>query len=117
MSVSKMSQLAGILPRKFISFRHSGFESSAHNLSEERESENPDNIPEFDEVNTVVVGKTSNSPAKVISILQTVVTSSESVTSGVVEKDHGLTVAEKDCVMTGNEEDMDDFNAFVKEKL
>ena len=37
--------------------------------------------------------------------------------SGEVENDHELTVAEKDCVMTSSEEDMDDLNAFVNEKL
>ena len=35
----------------------------------------------------------------------------------VVEKDHKLTVAEKNCVMTSSEEDMDDLNAFVNENL
>ena len=30
-----MSEFAGNLPQKFISFRHLGFESSAHNLPEE----------------------------------------------------------------------------------
>ena len=37
--------------------------------------------------------------------------------SGEVEKDHELTVAERDCVMTSSEEDMDDLNAFVSERL
>ena len=37
--------------------------------------------------------------------------------SGVVEKDHELTVAEKNCVMTSFEEDMDVLNAFVSEKV
>ena len=68
-SVTKKNKIANILPRKFISFRHLGIESSAHKLPEERESENPQNV---DEVITVEVGETSNSPAKVMSVLQKV---------------------------------------------
>ena len=109
-----MSEFAGNLPRKFISFRHLGCESSAHKIPEERESENPQNVAE---VNTVEVGETSNSLAKVMSVLQNVPVASEVGLSGEVEKDHELTRAEKDCVMTSNEEDMDDLNAFVNEKL
>ena len=37
--------------------------------------------------------------------------------SGEVEKNHELTVAEKDCVLTSSEDVMDDLNAFVKEKF
>ena len=87
-----MSEFAGSLPRKFISFFHLGFESSAHNVPEERHSENPQKV---DEVNTVEVGETSNSPANVMSVLQNVPVSSEVGMSGEVEKDHELTVAEK----------------------
>ena len=41
-----MSEFAGKLPRKFISFRHLGVESSAQKTPEERESENPQNMLE-----------------------------------------------------------------------
>ena len=34
-----------------------------------------------------------------------------------VQKDHDLTVAEKDCVMTSSEVDMVDLNVFVNEKF
>ena len=112
-----MSEFAGILQRKFISFQHLGVESSAHNLSEERESENPQNVVENREVNTVEVGETSNSPTKVMSILRNVPVSSEVRMSREVEEDHALTVAAKDCVMTSSEEGMDELNAFVNEKL
>ena len=111
-----MSEFAGNLPRKFISFRHLGFESSAHDVPKERESENPQNVEDVVGVSTVVVGETSNSPAKVMSVLQNVPVSSGVGMSGV-QNDHELTVAEKDCVMTSSEEDMDDLNAFVNEKL
>ena len=65
-----MSEVAGNSPRKFISFRHLGFESSAHNLPEEWEFEKPRKIAQIDDVNTVVVGETLESPAKVTSFLQ-----------------------------------------------
>ena len=112
-----MSEFAGNLPRKFISFRHLGFECSAHDVPKERESENPQNVEDVVGASTVQVGETLNSPAKVMSVLQNVPLSSGVGMSGGVEKDHALTVAEKDCVMTGSEEDMDDLNAFVNEKL
>ena len=111
-----MSEFAGNLPQKFISFRHSGFQSSAHKLPEERESENPQNV-EVVATSTVEVGETSNSPAKVMSVLQNVPVSSEVVLSGEVQRDHELTIAENGYVMTSSEEDMDDLNAFVNEKL
>ena len=52
-----------------------------------------------------------------MSVLQNVPVSSEVVMSGEFEKDPDFTVAEKDCVMTSSEENMDDLNAFVNEKL
>ena len=112
-----MSEFADNLPRKFISFRHLGFESSAHIVPEERESENPQNVEEIVGTSSVEVGETSNSPAKVMSVLQDVPVSSGVVESGSVQKDHELTIAEKDCVLTSSEEDMDDLNAFVDERL
>ena len=112
-----MREFAGDLSRKFISFRHLGCESSARKVPEERESENPQNVEEVVGTSTVEVGETSNSPAKVMSVLQNVPVSSEVGMSGEVEKDHELTVAEKDCVMTSSEEEMDDLSAFVNEKL
>ena len=65
-----MSDFAGNLPRKFISFRHLGVESNAHKLPEERESENLQNVAESREVNTVEIGETSASPAKSLCSLQ-----------------------------------------------
>ena len=92
-----MSEFAGNLPRKFISFRHLGFESIAHILPEGRESEDPQNVEEVVRTSFVEVGETSNSPAKVMSVLQNVPVSNGSVEPGSVQKDHELTVAEKDC--------------------
>ena len=86
-------------------------------MPEERDSENPQKVAGIGEVNTVAVGKTSNSPAKFMSILQNVPMSSEIVMSREVQKDHDLTVAEKDCVMKSSEEDTDHLNAFVNEKV
>ena len=71
-----MSKFAGNLPRKFISFRHLGFESSAHDVPKERESENPQNVEDVVGASTVEVGETSNSPAKFMSVLQNVPVSS-----------------------------------------
>ena len=116
-SVSKLSEFAGNLPRKFISFRHLGVESNAHKLPEKRESENPQNVEEVFGTSTVEVGETSDSPAKVMSVLQNVPVSSEVVVSGEVQKDQELTIAEKDCVLTSSEEDMVELNAFVLDKL
>ena len=65
-----MIEFAGNLPRKFISFLHLGVESNAHKLPEERESENPQNVAESREVNTVEIGETSASPAKSLCSLQ-----------------------------------------------
>ena len=93
---------------------HLGFEYGAHKVPKEREAQNPQNV---DEVNTVEVGETSNSQAKVMSVLQNVPVSSKVIMSAEVQKDHELTVAEKDCVMKSSEEDMDELNAFVNEKL
>ena len=112
-----MSEFAGVLPRKFISFRHLGFESSARNFAEERESENPQTVEEVVGTSTVGVGETSNSPAKVMSVLATVPVASEVEKSVGMEKDTELTLAEKDCVMTSSEEDMEDFSALVAETL
>ena len=112
-----MIEVAGNLPQKLNDFRHFGFKSSADNLSEERESENLQIVAEIDEVNTVVVGETSNTPAKIMSFLQNVPMSIENVTSGVLEKNHKLTVSEKDSVMRSSEEEMDDLNVFVNDKL
>ena len=99
-----MSEVAGNLPRKFISFRHLGVESNAHGLPEERELEDPQNVVE--------VGETNLSPAEVMSVFSNVPISSKVGMSEEVENDHELTIAEKDCVMTCSEEDMDDLNAF-----
>ena len=112
-----MSEIADNLPRKFISFRHLGFESSAHNVPEERESENPQIAEEVVVTSIVEFGETSNSPAKVMSVLQNVPVSSGVVESRSVQKDQDLTIAEKDCVLASSEEDMDDLNAFVDERL
>ena len=52
-----------------------------------------------------------------MSVLQNVPVSSGIVDSGSVQKDHDLTIAEKDCVLTSTEENMDDLNAFVDGRL
>ena len=93
-----MSDFAGNLSCKFFSFRHLGFESSSHNLSEKRESESPQNVAELDEVNTVVIGETSNSSAKVTSFLRVAPVRAEIIGTRLEDEDRDLTMAEKECV-------------------
>ena len=112
-----MSEFAGNLPRKFISFRHLGVKSSARKLPEERESETPQNVAESKETKTVEVGVTNFSPAKVMSVFPNVPVSSKVGMPEEVEKDPELTVAEKDCVLTSSDDDVEDLSAFVTERL
>ena len=91
-----MSEFAGNLPRKFINFRHLGFESRAHKFLEERESENPQNVVERDEANTVEIGETSASPAKSLCSLQDAPVRVECIGAELRHEDRNLTMAEKD---------------------
>ena len=108
-----MSEFAGNLPRKFISFRHLGFESSAHKFLEERESENPQNVIERDEANTVEIGETSASPAKSLCSWQDAHVRIECIGAELRHEDRNLTMAEKDCVLTSGDKDVGDLSAFV----
>ena len=112
-----MSEIAGNLPRKFISFCHLSFESSAHKFPEERESENPRNVVEKDEANTVEVGETSASPAKCLSGLEDAPVGAECIGAELGHEDRNLTMAEKDCVLTSSDDDVEDLSAFVAERL
>ena len=58
-----MSDFVGNLPRKFVSFGLLGVEASEQKLPEERESENPQNVGERKEANTIEIGETSTSLA------------------------------------------------------
>ena len=86
-------------------------------MPKERESENPQNVEEVVEASTVKVGETSNSPVKAMSSLQNVPESSEVGRTEEVEKDQELTVAEKDCVLTSSDDDVEHLTAFVAERL
>ena len=108
-----MSEFSGNLPRNFISFRHLGFESIAHKFLEERESENPQNEFERDEVNTVEIGETSASPAKSLCSLEDAPVRVECIGSELGHEDRNLTMAEKACVLTSSDDDVEDFIAFV----
>ena len=110
-----MSEFAGNLPRKFISFRHLGVESNAHELPDERESENPQNVAESTDVYTVEIGETSASPAKSLCSLED--ERAESIAKELGHKDRNLTMAEKDCVLTSSDDDVEDLSAFVAERL
>ena len=112
-----MSELAGNLPRKFISFHHLGFKSSAHNFPEERKSENFRNVAGMEEANTVKIGETSTSPPKELSGLQSVPMRTESIGAELGDEDRNLTMAEKDCVLTSSDDDVENLSAFVAERL
>ena len=111
--MSKMSEFAGNLPQKFFNFRHLGFESSAHKFLEEWESENPQNVVESDEVNTVEIGETSASPAKSLCSLEDSPVRVECIGAELGHGDCNLTMAEKDCVLTSSDDDVEDLSAFV----
>ena len=112
-----MSEFAGTLPRKFISFRHLGVESNTHKMPEERESENPQNVAESREVNTVEVGETSASPAKSLFGLEGAPMRAECIGAELGHEDRNLTMAERDCVLTSSDDDVQDLSAFVAERL
>ena len=108
-----MSEFAGNLPRKFISFRHLGFESSTHKFLEERESENPQNVVERDEANTVEIGEMSASPAKGFCSLEDAPVRVECIGAKLRHEDRNLTMAGNDCVLTSSDDDVGDLSAFV----
>ena len=114
-----MSDFAGLLPRKFISFCHLGDESSAHNLPEERQSENLQNVTERKEANTIGIGETSLSPAKSSSTLEDAAVGAECIGAELEDEDRKFTIAEKDCVLNSSDDDVDgeDLSAFVADTL
>ena len=112
-----MSEFAGNLPRKFISSHHLGVESTAHKLSEERESENLQNVAGSKEANTIGTGETTTSPAKGLSSLEEAPMKPESTGADLGNEDRNLTMAEKDCVLTSSDDDVEDSSAFVAERL
>ena len=112
-----MSEFAGNLPRKFISFRHLGVESSAHNLPEERESENPQNVAVSGEVNTIETGEAVIYPVKNLSSSGVVPMRAECAGAELGNEDRNLTMAEKDCVLTSSDDDVEDLSTFVAERL
>ena len=116
-SVSRKSEFAGNLPRKFISFGHLCFESSAHKLPEERESESPQNVVERDEANTVEIGETCASPAKSLCGLEDAPVRAECIGADLGHEDRNLTMAEKDCDSTSSDDDVEGLSAFVAERL
>ena len=112
-----MSQFGDNIQSKFINFRHLGFEFSGHNLPEERESENPQNIAGMGEAKTVEVGETATFPAKSSSSLQDAPMRAESIGAKLGDEDHNLTMAKKDCVLSSSDDDLEDLSAFVTGRL
>ena len=112
-----MSEFAGTSPRKFISFCRLGVESNTHKLPEERESENPQNVAESREVNTVEIGETSASPAKSLCSLEDAPVRAECIGAELEHEDRNLTIAANDCILTSSNDDVEDLSAFVAERL
>ena len=112
-----MSEFAGNLPRKFISFCHLGVKSNAHKFPKERESENPLNVVESREANTIEIGETSASPAKSLCSLEDAPVKAECIGAELGHEDRNLTMAENDCVLTSSDDDVEDLSAFVAERL
>ena len=112
-----MGDFAGNLPRKFFCFRHLGVESNAHLLPEKRESENLQNVAESKEANTIETSETTTSPAKCLSSLEEALVRAECIEAELGNEDCNLTTAEKNCVLTSSDDDVEDLSAFVAERL
>ena len=91
--------------------------SNAHNVPEERESKNPQNVAGMEESNTVEIGETSTSPPEGSSRLQSVPMRAESIGAELGDEDRNLTMAERDFVLTSSVDDVEDLSAFVVERL
>ena len=74
-------------------------------------------VAERDEVNTDVLGETSTSPAKGSSSLQGAPMRAKRIGAKFGDEDRNLRMAEKDCVLTSRDDDVEDFSAFVTERL
>ena len=74
-------------------------------------------MAESKEAITVEIGETSTSPAKGSSSLQDAPEKVERVGTKLGDEDRVLTLAEKDCVWTSSDENVEDLSAFVTERL
>ena len=86
-------------------------------MPEERESENPQNVDSMEELSTVEIGETSASRAKSSSKLLVAPMRAECTGAELGDEDRNLTMAEKDCVLTVSDDDVEDLSAFVTERL
>ena len=86
-------------------------------MPEERESENPQNVVERKEANTIGIGATSTSQGKISSSLEAAHVRAECIGAELGNEERDLTMAEKDRVLTSSDNDVDDFSAFVAERL
>ena len=71
----------------------------------------------MEETNTAEIGETSTSPPKSSSSLQSVPMRAESIAAELGDDDRILTMAEKVCVSTSSDDDVEDLSAFVAERL
>ena len=72
---------------------------------------------ERDEANTVEICETSASPAKNLCGLEDGPVRVERIGAQLGHADRNLTMAEKDCVLTSSDDDVEDLSAFVAERL
>ena len=112
-----MSEFAANLPHMFVSFRPLGVESSSHKLPEIGKSENSPNVAETKEANTIGMGETSASPAINSPSLEVAPVIVECIGADLGSEDRNLTSAEKDCVLTSVDDDVEDLSASVAERL
>ena len=68
---------------------------------------------ERDEENTVEIGETSTSPAKSLCSLEDAPVRVECLGAELGHEDRNSTMAEKDCVLTSSDDDVEDLSAFV----
>ena len=65
------------------------------------------------EANTVGIGEASTSLAKSLSSLEDAPVRAERIGAELGYEDRDLTMAEKDCVLTSSDDDVEDLSAFV----
>ena len=66
---------------------------------------------------TIGVGEASTSPAKSSSSLEDAPMRDECIGAELGDEHRNLTVAEKDCVLTSSDDDVEDLSAFVTARL
>ena len=74
-------------------------------------------MAEIKEANTIETSETTTSSAKRLSSLEEALVKAECIGAELGNEDRNLTMAEKDYVLTGIDDDVEDLSAFVAERL